>query len=289
MMKKILLLLLLTVCSNQLWAQDDDTTSEGYAVGVPHYTNHILSAGFGTGQMRDTYLTPLLYSGTTLNVRYEREQQPKLGLIGWQRYHMLEADWLSAEHGDGNSSSWAGRARYRFAMPYKFLITYPYELTVGPYAGFDLGFDYNLRMASSNNPATARATVNAGAIMSAAYAYKLRNMPCYVKLQIMLPLAGAALMPEYGASYYETFYLNNAGRRVHFTSLHNQQDFDARLTTTIPMAVVPCFSRSGSALRVGVAYHIETMDINNIVTRQSSLQFVLGWVWRTMPFNIYRK
>jgi len=276
-MKKILtLLLILIASSNLLFAQEERPVSS------------TLVAGWGQGKVRDTYLTNLLYTGTAFDIRYERTRIMRSGV--WDNHQWLDVDLMyEAVDKSDASASHAGRLRYRYAMHRKMISGSSYSASLGWVTGADLGFNYNLKMANSNNPATVRAAVNAGISGKARYAYCLRKQPCFVELQLQAPLLGAALVPEYGASYYETFYLDHTDRDAHFTSLHNQQDLDIRLTTDIPFSVIPYMTRFSSSLRVGMAYHIETMDINHIITRQSTLQFVLGWTWQYLPYNPARR
>jgi hypothetical protein len=162
----------------------------------------------------------------------------------------------------------------------------PWSFYLGPYAGIDLGFDYNLKIASSNNPATARVTTNLGAAGAVCYRFQSQSAQgMRVMLQAHAPLLGMGFCPEYGASYYETFYLDSSSETFHFTSLHNQQDLDVQLAVDFPLAVIPWFRRFDSVLRLGGSYHIETMDINDITTRYSSFEFVIGWVYQYLPFS----
>lgn len=278
-MKK--LLLILSLCSNFcLAAVGQELEAE------PRPVTSSLSLGVGKGKERDTYLTNLLYEGSALDVHYDRARmmrQMKWNNIQTVDFSLMEGD----DQGAGLSSAMAGRFRYRFAM-HKVWSYDRFSFLVGPYAGLDLGFNYNLKLASGNNPATVRLTENLGISAGTTWDYFIRRQPCKVDLLIQMPLVGSALVPEYGASYYETFYLNHTDKVVYTTSLHNQQDLDIRLTTDLPVSIAPCFKRYGSSLRVGMAYHIETMDINNIVTRYSTFQFVLGWSWQYLPYKAPR-
>ena len=201
------------------------------------------------------------------------------------------------DHGH-NSEAWTGRLRYRYGILRRWSESLsnlsnpsnpsnsPWSFYLGPYAGVDLGFDYNLKMGSSNNPATARITTNLGA--AGAVSYKFQTpwaQGMKVMLQAHAPLLGMGFCPEYGASYYETFYLNTSGNILHFTSLHNQQDVDVQLAVDFPLAIIPWFRSFDSVLRLGGSYHIETMDINDITTRYSSFEFVIGWVYQYLPFS----
>lgn len=290
-MKRIsLLLAILTVCS-ELLAQD--SALEGRICGVPELPiMSSLSMGVGHGAVRDTYLTPLLYEGTSFGVHFERSRQPFLRGQLHEKEHWLDGSFLLGERGNGGSSCYAGRLQYSYAHRFRLRLFSLFGqwcgLRFGPYAGADLGFNYNLKMAASNNPATARCTAHAGLSAKLSTSYRFFSQWAGLSLQVQTPLLGAALVPEYGASYYETFYLNHTDRDIHFTSLHNRQDLDVRLTTALPVAVFPRYESYANSLRLGVAYHIETMDVNHIVTRYNSLELVVGWWWAHTPYRTSR-
>lgn len=278
------LLLILSLCSNllaaSLWAQDE---------AVPRPVTSVITMGIGQGAMRDTYLAPLLYRGTELSVRYERWRLMRQ--CRWNNQQSVDVRLSEGTNKSGLSDALTGRLTYRYAMHRVLGLGpvsaegHPFSLSAGAYAGADLGFDYNLRMAGSNNPATARAAAHVGASAMAAWHYSLRRQPCVLSLQLQSPLLGMAFVPEYGASYFETFYLNHTDRDVHFTSLHNQQDLDVRLTTDVPVSVIPWFRGLDTTLRLGVACHVETMDINDIITRFSTCEFVIGWTYQYLPMS----
>ena len=269
----LILLLILTACSDLLWAQE---RGEGHTL-TPRPISSSLELHLGSASVRNTYLAPLLYTGTDLGLTYERARRWRQA--DWMSLQTLSGQFTMGQDRGVHSENWSGRLRYRYAAHYNcdlYLLT----LMAGPYLGTEVGFDYNLKMASGNNPATAHLTVNAGISLMAATRYRLFRRRSKAYLLMQAPLLGYALMPEYGASYYETFYLNNVAHLHHLTSLHNQQDLDLRLLTDIPL--LP--SRGGD-LRLGVAYHIETMKINETITRLSALEAVAGWTFQSLPYN----
>ncbi len=263
---------------------------------LPRPVTNILSLRLGEGRTRDTYLAPLLYAGPSLSVegqRWRMMRHPKW--TGWQQADLMFS--TGKDHGH-DSEAWTGRLRYRYGVLRRWSdrldpVTHevrsggsPWSFYLGPYAGIDLGFDYILQMASSNNPATARFATNLGAAAAVGYRFQSPSAQgMRVMLQAHAPLLGMGFCPDYGASYYETFYLDSSDGFMHFTSLHNQQDLDVQLAVDFPMAVIPWFRRFDSVLRLGAAYHIETMDINHITTRYSSLELVIGWVYQYLPFS----
>lgn len=252
----------------------------------------VVTMGLGQGKLRDTYLTPLLYDGPSYTVNYERWRLMRRQR--WNNAQTADFNFLSGEDRGRSTRTLAGRARYRYAMhrlwrvgkpTERSLGSRPFSLFAGPYAGFDLGFNYNTRIATGNNPATLRLAANAGLSLGAVWHLSMRQQPWAVQLQVRTPLMGAAFVPEYGASYYETFMVDDNPEVLHFTSLHNQQDLDVRLTADIPLATFRFLKRLDTTVRVGFAYHIETMDINHIVTRQSTCELVLGWTYQYLPFS----
>ena len=155
----------------------------------------------------------------------------------------------------------------------------------GPYANMQGGFNYNLKMAGSNNPATAQVAVQMGASMAGVWHYELGGQACSAMLQMQMPLLGYALQPEYGASYFEAFYLKSSENLNHLTSLHNRQDLDVRLTTDLAVSVLPWSRDNANSLRLGLGYHIETMDVNEVVTRFSTFDFIIGLVFDHIKYN----
>ena len=306
-MKKILLLI---ACFSflQIKAQDTLITVKQFRP-----TQMSLAFDWGWSAARHTYLAPLLYNGISYGLHFDRSREMKWNR--WENYQLLDVDFASgaAEHGE-NSDMWTGRAMYRYAMhwgvvrgvsSFKFQVSggskfqgsssmvqdgsrgsklfKNTDILIGPYLGAETGFDYNLKLAAGNNPATVRAVINAGASMLVRHGFSLKGKVCQVDLLAQMPLLGIGLMPEFGSSYYEAFYLENNQQTLHFTSLHNQQDVDIRLGVNMPVSVIPCLKKCKTVIRLGGYYHIDTMDINDIVSRYSSVGFTVGWTWKYLP------
>lgn len=276
-MKKLLILLLILIaCSDRSQAQSPDTIA--YPLSDRPITSS-LEFGLGRASVRNSYLAPLLYTGLDLGVGYERQRAWRYA--PWMSLQRLDGQFATGRDRGSHSENWSGRFRYRYAAHYQWRGLVPgLTLMAGPYAGAEVGFDYNLKTGGGNNPATARLALNAGLSLMGTYPYQLFRRQGIVTLQLQAPLLGYTLMPEYGASYYETFYLGHTQHLHHLTSLHNQQDLDLRLTTDLPL-----LRQRGGALRLGVAWQIQTMDINHTVCRFSSFQAVVGWTFQSMPMR----
>lgn len=293
-MKK--LLLILSLCSNffvlpTAIAQEAETSEEETEYVVPRPVTSVLTLGIGQGKMRDTYLTNLMYEGSALDVTYERWRLMRQ--CKWNNEQVVDISYMKGKDKSRMTTSMAGRLRYHYAMhkvwrlgnPSALTSEAPVSLYVGPYASLNIGFNYNLKMANGNNPATLHLSENLGISAGAVWHYSLRRQPCALNLQIQAPIVGNAVVPEYGASYYETFYLEDDPKTTHITSLNNQQDLDLRITTDIPLTTLPFLKKLDTTIRLGFAYHIETMDVNHIVTRYSTCQLVVGWTYQYLPFS----
>lgn len=110
---------------------------------------------------------------------------------------------------------------------------------VGPQAQLRIGGIYNLR--NSNNPAQLKLGIHLAASAMAKYRFTLWSTPMNVRLQADIPVLGAAFAPDYGQSYYEIFYLNQAKDCVHITSLHNNLSLRTGLSYDIELR--PCTLR----------------------------------------------
>lgn len=262
-----------------------------YVIGMPLQAQEVVrpvtmsvSLGAGHGSVRNTYLSPLLYSGSSLGIEMQRwRMQRNLHWSNWQQADLTLS--LGTDRGV-HSDQMAGRLRYRYGVLHTWRTSSPWVCSIGPYAGVDAGFDYSLKTGGGNNPATARATANVGATGMVSYRFvrpALQGMK--FRLQVSAPLLGMALQPDYGASYYEAFYLQNTDHILHLTSLHNQQDASLQLSFDVPLAIVPICRRLDSVVRLGAGYNVETMRINHVVTRHDRFEFVIGWVYQYLPYG----
>lgn len=277
MIKKIFILVTALLSSSIAVAQESEE--------VARPVTNALEVQLGSASARDTYLTPQLYSGLNLGLRYDRWHAWKYPQ--WVSQQSLTAHFGMLEDAGKYSEEWVGRFGYRYAAHYRWnhLWCEPLTVMLGAFVGMDAGFDYNLKLASGNNPATAKFAMNTGLSAVGVWHYNLIGKACSAMLQMQLPLMGLALQPEYGASYYETFYLNTEEDAMLFTSLHNRQDLAVRLTTDLALAAIPWMKENGNNLRVGIGYQIQTMDANKVVTRYSSFDFVIGLVFEHLKYN----
>ena len=298
-MKRILTLCLLCLGAAAASAQDtapQDTAQDTAAVPPVRPVTNVLAVQAGNAQIRDTYLTPQLYEGAALGVQYERWRVMRHSRL--TNRQQAGVDFARGTDRYGHSEQWAGRMDYSYALHWTVARSASlrasavptagaWSLMLGPYAGAALGFDYNLKLASSNNPATLRLAGDVGASAMATCYYRIRRQAVPVQLYVQWPLVGEAFVPEYGASYYETFYLDHTDGDMRFTSFHNRHDVDVRLTTDLPLYAIfrRFLTRCDCTLRLGVALHHEAMRQNDILTRYTAVQGVVGLVFQQIPFS----
>ena len=234
MKTRLLTTLLLLCCGIALFAQPLDAT---------RFEERTFSLGGGYNHLLDTYLSPLHYKGGHLAVMDERFAQAKAANGRWFSQSLL------ALHGDytlaagGRALTVGGMADYSYTYYYKTLNLSPQRgrfcLFVGPQAQLRIGGIYNLR--NSNNPAQLKLGIHLAASAMAKYRFTLWSTPMNVRLQADIPVLGAAFAPDYGQSYYEIFYLNQAKDCVHITSLHNNLSLRTGLSYDIELR--PCTLR----------------------------------------------
>lgn len=246
---------------------------------------HIVQIQLGQGRVRDTYLTPLLYSGFSFGLQHERWHAWKNHAWTSQRTIQVQAV-MGSDRGD-YGDDYALRAGVRYGVYWrKSLMAGRLTTLIGPYVGGEFVGNYNFKLAAGNNPADFQVSAALGASVAAVWHYSVRKKPASVMLQLQTPVMGYAFQQEYGASYYETFGLaSGTENKHHFTSFGNRQDFDLRLTTDLPVSLVPWFRNCGHNVRVGVAYHIDTQDINHVVKRFSTFEGVIGWIYQSVVLS----
>lgn len=259
--------------------------AEGQDSVVIRPVTHIVQVQVGQGRVRDTYLSPLLYSGFSLGLQQERWHAWRNPL--WTSQRTIAVQGVLGSDKGSHGDNYAIRTGVRYAVHWrKSLLAGRLTTLIGPYVGGEFVGNYNVKLAAGNNPADFQASAAIGASATAVWHYKVKNQPASVMLQLQTPVVGYSFQQEYGASYYETFGLDTGTRnKHHFTSFGNRQDFDVRLTTDLPVSILRCFSGYTHKVRIGVAYHIDTQDINHIVKRFSTFEGVIGWVYQSVVIN----
>ena len=265
MKTRSLTLLLLLCCSALLSAQPLDAT---------RFEERSLALGAGCTNLKDTYLSPLSYSGAHVTLMSEYFSQTKANSGHWfaQSLFTLHGDYATLASGNGLTIG--GMADYSYTYYYKL----PFKeqnlkFYVGPQGQLRIGGLYNLR--NSNNPAQLKLGIHLAASAIAQYDFALWHTPMNVRLQTDLPLLGTAFGPDYGQSYYEIFYLGQSEGCIHLTSLHNNLSLRANLSYDIELS--PC------TLRLTLANDLYQWSLGNQQYRLFTHTAMIGFVR-----NLYR-
>lgn len=269
-MKRTVLLatLLLGAWQTTLRAQAEETER-------PWSTNEATLIGAGGYNVKDTYLSPLKYTGWGVSVLNERMKVVSLGDYRVSRQQILNIAVSSTDNPAENASDFSGFIDYSLGYHYRLAPLEGLKVLVGSSASADLGFIYNTR--NGNNPAAAKAGVSLNVSALAIYTLRIRDYPLTFRYQFDTPFLGALFAPHYGQSYYEIFELGNHKGVVSFASFHNRIAFRHYLTVDMPIA--------GFTLRTGFLNNSYRTDIHYIRSHVISNSFMIGLVKEFVSFG----
>lgn len=255
----ILTILLLCLCL-QTKAQYTDVsgTASRYRVTATTF-------GIGSQNILDTYLTPLQYKGPEISIARETVRRTRFNdKINVQNFFRINA---AATKKSGNTM-YSGLMTWNYGLHYNCFELPNFKVLAGGLADLNGGVVYNQR--NSNNPASAKAYLDIDFSAMAIYRLKLKNYNMTFRYQLNLPVAGIMFAPEYGASYYEMFYLGHNNGIFRFTSFHNHPSLRQMFTIDFPVRYV--------TMRAGYYCDISQAKVNNIKTHTYSHSFMIGFV-----------
>ncbi len=259
-MRRVLLLIIAAFAALALQAGDTLSVDKPLRPVTSAFTFEI-----GSSHLRDTYLTPVAYSGWLAAIDYERFQAMSFDPENWI---MRLQGRLSVTKGDNpvrNASMWSVDLSPSWAMMRRFRMPCQLTLAVGGIVAADGGMLYLAR--NGNNPASARASFTLGVTAMATWNVNLGRLPVTFRLQPSLPIVGAFFSPDYDELYYEIWLGNHAGLchaawPGNFLRLENLLTADLRLGHT--------------NLRLGYRFDLRSTKTSGIVTRRVDHAFVIG-------------
>ena len=249
--------------------------AQGAEEEMPWSTNEATLVGAGGYHIKDTYLSPLKYTGWGLRVLNER-----MKMVSWfdyrvSRQQIVNVDISSTDNPAENATDFARFIDYTLGYHYRLQPVTGLKVLLGPSVRGDLGFIYNTR--NGNNPAAAKVGINFNLSAMAVYTLRIRNYPLTLRYQFDTPFAGALFAPHYGQSYYEIFDLGNHKGIVSFASFHNQLAFRHYLTVDLPIA--------NFTLRTGFLNQSYRTRIHHIRSHVISQSFMIGLVKEFVSFG----
>ena len=242
------------------------SAQEAYSVLRPVVSGWM--AEVGTSHLRDTYLTPVAYSGWHAAIDYERLQVSKFDKNRWTMQVRAAVNLGSTENEGKTATMWHFNFRPEWALMRRLDIgaLSPLKLAVGSMVSGNVGGLYLLR--NSNNPVSVQASATVGATAMAWYNTRLANRQITLRYQVDMPLVGAFFAPDYDQLYYE-IYLGNHSGLCHvawpgnFFRLNNMVTADWRF--------------GSNYLRLGYRLEVFSSKASGIVSRRVEHSFVIGF------------
>jgi len=218
----------------------------------------------GSISVVDTYLSPLQYTGEHISISGHWQKampaDPKHLLMNI--HAVVEADFARSAAG---SNLYTMGLDFNWNVQYKWQVAPRLRLSAGGGAGMYAGCLYLPR--NSNNPASARASIDITLNGEARWSTHIGRLPILVTEQVALPSAGVFFSPQYGESYYE-IYLGNHSGLAHIGWWGNH--FAIRNILSADLRFGRC------SLRVGYELNVRNSWVCNINTRQISHAAVVG-------------
>ena len=258
----LIISLLLAFVLQSAAAAADSIASAPYRPVLSAYTMEV-----GSAHVRNTYLTPLRYSGWSATLNYERMQAMGFDPERWVMQLDFTAKLDGVRNPARNATMWGLEAELSWAMLRRHRIASCPALQLY-WGGFTALRGGALLLArNGNNPAQAIGAWTLGAEGAAVVNFNIRRLPVTLRYQARMPLTGIFFSPDYGELYYEIYMGNHSGL-VHgawpgnYFRLDNLATADLRLGNTV--------------LRLGYACDVFSSKASGIVSRNVAHRFVLG-------------
>lgn len=223
--------------------------------------------GIGNVSLKNTYLSPLSYSGISGKFFKETMHHGMWGkdLLVIQDIRHVDLGYTSNLSNNNNTiyidALWSKSLLYRYDFNDKL------KLYFGGGMDINGGVMYNLR--NGNNPVAVNLNTNLNFSTIAEWTVHISEYPIKIKGQMNIPLLGIAFSPKYGQSYYELFTLDNGSGTVKFTSIHNN------ITTRYMLSAF--FPVGRGAIQFGYAGNIIQTKLNKIESTIYNHSFVIGY------------
>lgn len=233
--------------------------------------NRAVLIGIGKSTLVDTYLSPLEYSGTAFSLIYEQlggSRFFKEKLLIQQRF---QVEIATTDNPAETASEYYANIAYAISGFYPIVKISQLKLYGGGGWDFNLGGIYNMR--NSNNPGSLKIGTNLHLSAMAIYNWHKFTF----RWQANSPFLGVYFSPGYGQSYYEIFSLGNDDGTIITGTFGNQLALRNYFTIDYPIG--------NYTVRAGYLGNHYRTDINNIITKINSHQFMIGLAMESLNFG----
>lgn len=269
MIKKTCLIAILTLLFVHCVQAQVDLKNEPWSV------NEATSIGVGGYNIKDTYLSPIKYTGIGFRVMNERMKVIPWANYKYSRQQIIHVDVSSTKNPAETASDLSGFIDYSLGYHYRMEPVSKLKVLVGPSVRGLLGFVYNTR--NGNNPANMKFDIDLNLSAMAIYPLTIKNYPITLRYQIDIPFMGMLFSPHYGQSYYEIFDQGNSSGVVKFSSFHNKFAARSYFSADFPIG--------NFTIRAGYLNSIYRTNINNIKGHIISNSFMIGLVKEFVSFG----
>jgi len=241
----------------------------------PYAVNEGTMIGAGGYHIKNTYLSPVTYSGTGVRIVNERMKTVASSDSRLSSFQLIDIDFSSVSNPAGSVGALAGFVDYTFGYHYRFHPLPGLKLLAGGSVKGMFGFVYNTQTA--NNPIATHIDLDLNASVMGIYTFRIKHYPLTWRVQSDIPLTGALFTPAYGQSYYEIFGLGNTAGVVSFSSLHNKFVMRNYISVDFPVWKF--------TIRLGYLNNLYRTDIKEIQTRYTSHNLMIGLVKEFISFS----
>jgi hypothetical protein len=224
---------------------------------------------FGLGLGREThhvsYLSPLLYSGTTFEFWNETIKHQKAGKCDFYSLvnNRVSMSNMMPTNESTEMSSYYDVFEYHYFYDWK--LTPKFHMLCGAYAGFELGAD--LLFSNSNNPVYIRADLSLlGLSFRPTLSIHTKRRVIKISNQFDLRLAGWVHSPIYTQLYSDAEKFTDY---IDFNSFSEKIRFSNKFTVDLPLR--------RTTLRLGMLVERSKSDINMIDNRTLNVQALVGF------------
>lgn len=229
--------------------------------------------GFGRANVYDTYLSPIAYSGSEMNISVATERHLKRNThILFHTHSQIHAGYLHNPMKIANEVN--GRLAHDFGYSYRWTDALPrLSLDAGLTAGATFGGTYNNQ--NGNNPAQGRASLRMSIVAQARYIVPIKRKQLELTYRARLPFFGTMFSPHYGQSYYNIFAQGNWDGNLLATHPGNALSYHQRFTVGLPLA--------RRTLVIGYESMLEQSRPHNLRQHHFSRTLVVGWTLGRTP------
>ncbi len=247
----------MTLCAPVAVAGDGDE------VGRPVASMFTVDVGYAS--VRDTYLTPITYSGLNLRLGYQAMQACGFGPEKWVRSLEVGVEYDNVDNLVGNNTMHSLMVEGRWSLMRRWRVGDKLQLMGGGAAMLRGGAIYNGN--NSNNICSVKAHIGVGLAGTAVYPVRLGRLPVTLSYQVNTPVIGAFYSPEYDETYYEIYVGNHSGL-VHPAWWGNRFEINNLVSADLHLG--------NTILRVGYRNHVGHSDVCNLTTHIVTHSFVIG-------------